>query len=158
MKNKNKNLIKWGIIIGATLLGVLIIIQNGRLTTISTIVGINTKARPEFELYEVKEETIRNTFAYNVGDPAQCSGNPCISANGENICLALDMGYRRCAANFVDFGVRLFIQGVGECLVTDRMNSRYKNSVDIAMRLDEKERALKFGRQRLNVKILERVY
>jgi len=31
-------------------------------------------------------EHIREVSAYNVGDPKQNYGNPCISANGENIC------------------------------------------------------------------------
>jgi len=34
----------------------------------------------------VKSEAFREITAYNVGDPYQCDGSPCISANGENIC------------------------------------------------------------------------
>ena len=105
--------------------------------------------------YKVKSEIIREVTAYNVGDVNQCWGNPCISANGENICNALDEGHKRCAANFVPLGTRLHIDNYGECLVTDRMNNRFTNRVDIAMRLDELERAKKFGLQLLNVKILK---
>ena len=120
--------------------------------------SIENQTHAQSESDKLINEKTRRVTAYNVGDNFQCSGDPCISANGENICLALDLGYRRCAANFVDFGVRLFIEKIGECLVTDRLSSRYPQTVDLAMRLDEKERALKFGRQRLNVKVLERVY
>lgn len=100
---------------------------------------------------------IKSVSAYNVGDVNQCDSTPCTSANGENICLALDLGYKRCAANFVPFGTLLEIEGYGRCLVTDRMNSRFSNHVDIAMRKDEKTEALKFGRRNLNIKIIKKI-
>ena len=100
-------------------------------------------------------EHIREVTAYNVGDPNQNYGDPCISANGENICVALEKGLRRCAANFVPFGTQLFIEEYGTCTVTDRMNRRYKSRVDIAMKLNEKRAALKFGLQRLKVQIIK---
>ena len=106
--------------------------------------------------YEVISETIRVVTAYNVGDPSQTDDTPCISANGENICRALAEGEMRCAANFVPLGSRLHVDKVGVCLVTDRMNRRYRNRVDIAMRKDEHRKALRFGRQKLQVKILDK--
>ena len=106
--------------------------------------------------YEVISETIRVVTAYNVGDPSQTDDTPCISANGENICRALAEGEMRCAANFVPLGSRLHVDKVGVCLVTDRMNRRYRNRVDIAMRKDEHRKARRFGRQKLHVKILDK--
>jgi len=117
----------------------------------------NLKEKIQTQTYEVISETVRYVTAYNVNDPDQCFGNPCISANGENICNALELGYNRCAANFVPLGTILFVENYGECLVTDRMNSRYKNRVDIAMKKDEKEKALIFGIQKINVKILTKM-
>ena len=105
--------------------------------------------------YKVISETIRVVTAYNVGDPRQTDDTPCISANGENICEALANGERRCAANFVPLGSRLHIDKIGVCLVTDRMNRRYRNRVDIAMQKDEYRKARRFGRQKLHVKILD---
>ena len=98
--------------------------------------------------------TVREVTAYNVGDPSQTSGDPCVAANGENICAALEAGMKRCAANFVPFGTRLEISQVGVCTVTDRMNRRYRSRVDIAMQPDEKDKALQFGLQKLRVRIL----
>ena len=98
--------------------------------------------------------SIREVTAYNVGDPKQNHGNPCISANGENICAALNLGLKRCAANFVPFGTQLHIPNYGVCTVTDRMNRRYKNRVDIAMKVTEKDKALQFGLKKLKVTIL----
>ena len=102
----------------------------------------------------VVSETVRIVTAYNAGDPGQNHGDPCISANGEDLCTALAKGYRRCAANFVPVGTKLHIETYGICEVTDRTNKRYRNRVDIAMRLDERRKAKQFGKQKLNVKIL----
>jgi 3D (Asp-Asp-Asp) domain-containing protein len=99
-------------------------------------------------------ESLREVTAYNVGDPTQNYGDPCQSANGENICAALAAGLKRCAANFVPFGTKLLIAGYGTCTVTDRMNRRYRNRVDIAMKKKEKEKALQFGLKKLKVKIV----
>ena len=105
--------------------------------------------------YIVKSETIRIVTAYNAGDPRQTDDTPCISANGENICDALAKGQKRCAANFVPLGSRLYVDKVGICLVTDRTNKRYRNRVDIAMQKDEYHKARRFGRQKLHVKIIQ---
>ena len=105
--------------------------------------------------FKVKSETIRVVTAYNVGDPRQTDDTPCISANGENICRALAQGEMRCAANFVPLGSHLYVDKIGVCLVTDRMNRRYRNRVDIAMQKDEYRKARRFGKQKLQVKILD---
>ena len=97
---------------------------------------------------------LREVTAYNVGDPDQNWGDPCQSANGENICAALDSGSKRCAANFVPFGTLLRIAHYGICTVTDRMNRRYADRVDIAMKKNEKKKALHFGLRRLQVTVL----
>jgi 3D (Asp-Asp-Asp) domain-containing protein len=105
--------------------------------------------------YIVRSETIRVVTAYNAGDPRQTDDTPCISASGENICNALAKGKKRCAANFVPLGSRLYVENIGVCLVTDRTNKRYRNRVDIAMKRDEYHKARRFGRQRLTVKIID---
>ncbi len=97
---------------------------------------------------------LREVTAYNAGDEGQCSGDPCISASGENLCDTLALGYNRCAANFVPLGTRLHIETLGEFVVVDRMHKRFGDRVDIAMALEEKARAKTFGVQRLRVKVL----
>ena len=42
-----------------------------------------------------------------------------------------------------------------QCVVVDRMNKRYHNRVDIAMKKDEKPKALNFGVRKLKVTVLE---
>lgn len=104
----------------------------------------------------IKSQTIRIVTAYNAGDVRQCDSDPCIDASNTNICEALDRGENRCAANFVPLGTILHIEKVGYCKVTDRTNRRYRNRVDIAMKKDEYKKAMKFGRQKLVVKILHK--
>ncbi len=103
----------------------------------------------------VVSQTIRVVTAYNAGDPRQTDDTPCISANNKNICEALDRGEMQCAANFVSLGTVIHIDKVGDCLVTDRTNRRYRNRVDIAMKKNEYKKAITFGRQKLMVKILK---
>lgn len=104
--------------------------------------------------YYVESETIRIVTAYNAGDPDQTDDTPCISANGEDLCAALAEGRKRCAANFVPLGSNLYVDKIGVCLVTDRTNGRYRNRVDIAMPKHERQKAFRFGRQKLHVKII----
>jgi len=100
-------------------------------------------------------ETFRVITAYNAGDINQCDGDPCISANGENVCELLEFDEKVCAANFVPFGTILDIEGYGKCRVIDRTSSKYKNRVDIAMKLNEKDKALEFGKRVLRVIIIK---
>ena len=104
---------------------------------------------------KVKSETIRVVTAYNAGDVRQCDADPCIDASNKNICEALEQGENRCAANFVPLGTFIHIDGFGYCKVTDRTNRRYKNRVDIAMKKNEYKKAMKWGKRKLLVKILE---
>lgn len=101
------------------------------------------------------EKVIREITAYNLGDPNQTDDSPCIMASGLNGCELLEKGIKICAANFVPFHTKLNIDNFGECEVLDRMASRFINRVDVGMRLDEKERALIFGKQNLAVAIIE---
>lgn len=145
------------------------------LDTVVKDQGVNTTSTEQFLIKEdnkpdeeitipvAKEKTIiksmgiKGISAYNVGDVNQTDGSPCTAANGEDICLALELGYKRCAANFVPFGTILEVSGYGQCMVTDRMNSRYQNHVDIAFKATEKKEALQLGRRKLEVKLVKKV-
>ena len=97
------------------------------------------------------DKGLRQVTAYNVGDRSQTDSTPCTAASGENICMAVDNGEKRCAANFVKLGSLIHIQGYGPCRVTDRMSKRYNNRVDIALQKEEKSKAKQFGVQQLTV-------
>lgn len=96
---------------------------------------------------------VREITAYNVGVPEQTSSMPCIGAMGIDLCRLVEQGWKVCAANFVEFGTILKIEGYGEYHVLDRMNSRYPYRVDIAMRKEEVRKAVVFGLQQRVVEV-----
>ena len=127
------------------------------LAIVFIIVSVNCcteKSLAGDKMFIVKQQTIRYVTAYNVGDENQTDDTPCIGAANTNICEALDRGEMHCAANFVKLGTKLHVDKIGVCTVTDRMNKRYRNRVDIAMPKDKYKEALLFGRQKLMVKVL----
>ncbi len=101
-----------------------------------------------------RKET-RETTMYNAGDPFQCDNTPCISASGDNICMLLAQGTNVCAANWLPIGTKIEVEGLGECIVLDRMAKRFSHRVDWAMQAHEKPEAIAFGLKRLSIKILK---
>lgn len=92
--------------------------------------------------------------AYNLGDVSQNDDSPCIGAFNENLCEAKDLVF---ANNYYLPGTLVCIDKVGCGRVADRMNSRYgKEHFDIAMKLEDKQVALNFGRQNLTVRIYKK--
>jgi len=127
------------------------------------IITINHYSKFEFSTYksiiitktvEVEQEEVWHTAEmsmYNAGDITQCSGDPCISASGDNICDMLREGYSICAANFLPLGTEIHIAGgLGRCLILDRMSKKHPDRIDWALPFDGeygewKEHALDFG-------------
>ena len=95
---------------------------------------------------EIKQGEIREVTAYN-SVPWQTDDSPCVSADGTNIC---ELDYNVCATNAFPLGTKLYVDKLGECVVHDRMNKRYKERVDWYMKMDV-ERARAFGLQKLLV-------
>jgi 3D (Asp-Asp-Asp) domain-containing protein len=109
----------------------------------------------------VNKETIKKAkgqimeiSAYNLVE-SQCDNSPLIGVFGDNLMELMDQGIRVCASNAFLRGTKLQIHGFGECVVMDRMNSKYKNHVDICMRMDV-EQALSFGRRNLRVSVIDK--
>lgn len=103
----------------------------------------------------VEKVIYREFTAYNAGDPYQCDDTPCISASLDNICELLAQGQVIFASNEFPLGTKLYVEGIGEGIVLDRMNSRFKTRIDVAMQAHEKPRAIAFGLQTLKIKILK---
>lgn len=91
----------------------------------------------------------RTVVAYN-STANQTDSTPCLSADGSNICQLYIDGENVCAANFVKLGTLLEVEGLGTCVVHDRMNARFPNSVDWFMG-DDVAGAIRFGKRTLNV-------
>ena len=128
----------------------------GERLSIARITSSSNFTVPKTFIYEVTNDKIRIVTAYNVGDPDQNWGDPCISASGEDLCIALNSGKNRCAANFVPIGTELYIEDFGIFRVSDRMHRRFKNRVDIAMKRAELKKAKVFGKKKLRVKVLRK--
>jgi 3D (Asp-Asp-Asp) domain-containing protein len=126
------------------------------------------KDKPKAELIEpvrVVNGAIREITMYT-STPEQTDSSPCIGATGENQCELFDKGINICASNAYKFGTVIKIDKLGECIVKDRMNRRYKNRIDWYAGYDSDclngvhkgddcpnyRRAVNFGLQRLNVK------
>ncbi len=93
----------------------------------------------------------REVTAYNVGDPSQTDASPCIGATGQDLCALIAQGRKIVATNELPFGSKVEINGeVYEVL--DRMNSRYQHRYDIAMPVDQKTNAIKWGLKILDVR------
>jgi len=107
---------------------------------------------PQIEVIDVSSGTIREASAYN-SVIAQTDDTPCIGADGSNLCDRLAAGECLFAANFDKLGTKHYLEGFGECTLADRMNSRYKNSIDIFMG-DDISAANQFGRRSILVKDL----
>jgi 3D (Asp-Asp-Asp) domain-containing protein len=96
---------------------------------------------------------------YNAGDPYQCDDTPCISASGKNICEMIALGQNVCASNYFPFGMMIEVEGLGECEITDRMNSRYSGSnrivVDWGLGAHQKQEAKDWGRKEVNIYLVK---
>lgn len=103
--------------------------------------------------YKLVRRSVHAITAYN-SLPEQTNDQPCITANGFNVC---EHGLEdTIAANFLRFGTKVRIPelfGDRIFVVRDRMNKRYPNRVDIWML--EKSDAIKFGLRRATIEVLE---
>lgn len=111
----------------------------------------NEKIKLDIIPIDTSKGVIREVSAYNAGDTAQNDDSPCISASNDDICKMLEQGKKICATNAYPLHTKLYIENYGECEVLDKMNRRYSQRIDVAMKKDEKARALKFGVQNLKV-------
>lgn len=81
----------------------------------------------------------------------ETDSSPCISADGTNICK-----YDGCivASNDYPFDTLLVVEGFGECVVKDRMSSRYTGTGNMDMYFGKNLKgALRFGRQNLKIRV-----
>jgi len=121
-------------------------IEN-HITPIKPVLATTT---PEIVKKQPLAGTIREITMYT-SRVEETDASPFITANGTDL---REIDYNACASNAFPFGTELRIEGLGDCVVIDRMNKRYSNSVDWYAGMDL-QRALKFGRQNLLVEILK---
>lgn len=91
----------------------------------------------------------REISSYTLGREEETDSTPCHGAWGDDLCAKARAGVRVCASNEFPKGTELIIGDGLECVVMDRMNSRYTTRVDVA-ELDHSA-AKSFGVQILQV-------
>jgi 3D (Asp-Asp-Asp) domain-containing protein len=131
--------------------------KNNKLINIPyIIIEEEEKIIIEEEIIEeivVLRTSIHTLTAYN-SLPEQTNDQPCITANGFNVC---EHGIEdTIAANFLKFGTKVRIPdlfGDRIFIVRDRMNQRYPNRVDIWML--ERDDAIQFGIRNARIEIIE---
>lgn len=109
------------------------------------------KYLPSMEELEIKYSLTVSMTAYS-SSIDECQGDPCITANGFNVCK--NDQEDTIATNRLPLGTKVKIPGLYEdkvFIVRDRMNKRYYNRADIWMK--SKEKAKQFGIKR-NVKLV----
>lgn len=70
-------------------------------------------------------KTVKATVTAYTSRVEETDASPCIAADGSDICARYAKGERICASNDYKLGTMLDIQGLGRCVVSDRMNRRY---------------------------------
>ena len=113
----------------------------------SHLSDINYRLTTLLALYEPPVASQRIISAYNVGIESQADSSPCIGASNLDLCDYLTTT-TICAANFVPLYTTLHIPALSlDCLVLDRMSTRFPDRVDIAFPADKYQEALEFGIQ-----------
>jgi 3D (Asp-Asp-Asp) domain-containing protein len=102
-------------------------------------------------VFNVNTGTLTTTTAYT-SHVEQTDSEPCVSADGSDICKLYAAGQLVCASNAYPLGSTLYVDGYGECVVADRMNKRYNKRVDVYFGYD-RARALNWGKR--NVLVLK---
>jgi len=115
-------------------------------------VGLKTQENVDLGQLDTLHSTVRETSAYT-STVGQTDSTPCISASGDDICKLYDQGVKVVASNAFPIGTKVMVEGYGEAIVLDRMNSRYQNAVDIYFGYDT-QRALEWGRRNVRVYII----
>lgn len=109
-------------------------------------------AAPPATIQQTKAESAieRTVTAYTLR-PEETDDTPCIGAYGDDLC-EISKYVQVCASNEFERGTKLKV-GDEECVVMDRMNARFKNRIDLVK--NNKTEALKFGKQNLEVAIID---
>ncbi len=127
-----------------------ITIEEKPVETIEEVVEIEEVVVNEIRVVSTSVHAIT---AYN-SLPEQTNCQPCITANGFNVC---EHGIEdTIAANFLRFGTKVRIPelfGDRVFIVRDRMNKRYPSRVDIWML--ERDDAIQFGIKRAKIEVIE---
>lgn len=102
---------------------------------------------------EIIYEYTAEFSAYTLSE-SETDQDYCIGSRNLNLCklkpILEERGLKICASRDLPLDTMISIEGVGECIILDRMNIRYKGTGNIDILIDSKEEANSFGRKQLN--------
>lgn len=91
--------------------------------------------------------------AYSLSED-ETDGDPCTGSRSLNLCklkpILEERGLKICASRDLPLDTMINIEGIGQCIILDRMNIRYLGTGNIDILMDSKEDAINFGRKELN--------
>lgn len=119
--------------------------------TTSQIEPLETK----IELYSLDDKTTFTGYSLSVDETDE---NPCVGAGNNNLCelrpILKEEGRTICASRDLPLDTVIYIDGIGECIIKDRMNKKYKGTNRVDILFDSKQEAINFGKQQLSYVII----
>lgn len=107
------------------------------------------------ELYSLDDKTTFTGYSLSVDETDE---NPCVGAGNNNLCelrpILKEEGRTICASRDLPLDTVIYIDGIGECIIKDRMNKRYKGTNRVDILFDSKQEAINFGKQQLSYVII----
>ena len=73
----------------------------------------------------LKTRTKKASVSFYTSRVQETDSSPEIAANGMNIWTLYQRGDKSCASNDYKMGTKLTLVGIGDCVIRDRMNTRY---------------------------------
>lgn len=102
---------------------------------------------------EIVYEYTAEFSAYTLSE-SETDQDYCIGSRNLNLCklkpILEERGLKICASRDLPLDTMISIEGIGECIILDRMSIRYKGTGNIDILMDSKEEAFIFGRKKLN--------
>lgn len=120
---------------------------------VNTVANIATTTA--LEVYSVDHKTTFTGYSLSVDETDE---SPCIGAWNNNLCelrpILKKEGRTICASRDLPLDTVIYIDGIGECIIKDRMNKRYKGTNRVDILFDSKQEAINFGVKQLKYVII----
>jgi len=108
------------------------------------------------EIEEQKTYDLSAEFSAYTLSADETDENPCIGSRNLNLCVLKSLLKTKiCASRDLPLDTLIDIEGIGQCVVLDHMNIRYKGTGNIDILMDTKDEANNFGRKPLKYNIIK---
>lgn len=101
-------------------------------------------------VYVVDNKTTFTAYTLSV---EETDSTPCIGSGNNNLC-ELRKTTQICASRDLPLDTLIYIENIGECVIKDRLNIRYKGSNRVDILMETRQEALNFGKRELKYVIV----